>query len=803
MVKKKKVETKAQETKKPEKKRRGIRQFLRGLFWFLGSGKGKAPARQMAKPVAASGAKPRKREVSLSKQLRLWRKKSEELTKRVRALERQLKRSEIAPRQALGGVRVVYATAGHETVNLDKEIRKTKSLMKLMEIDYHKMRATPEQFRTKMLEYRERMHLLQLEKDELAREGMKIRHVGGRIKEIALKSPEGGPEVVGEFEQSIRTLPLEWSSDSAAELAEVASTGAVPRGAGGIPAKAGKALRAKKAAGKHVKSRMPMAGAVKKQAVKIKPAAKPMQVVQKARAIQKPASAQRKQAQAKPKPTQPKPAMLKPAQAKAKPALKKPLSAEPKPLQKKPAQAPSMPLSTPATGQKPVPVRIVGPKPGLAKPMPAKPEPAAPKQEKSPAPLTAPGISKTGPPKGILSRIKSATISKPLQKPVPPKPALRKPAPAQPKPMRKPMPAQPKSVPQKSAPLPAKKIQIKAEKVDVKAGREPMPKPKPVAVQGQAPKQEQAPPKQEQAPPKQEQTLPKQGMKPKAVQAPKQEPKKEGERSFKILSQREKIAQWAEERRAKLAEEREKQKRIAGELDGGAGEHGTTAASPAKAAPVQEPRPKQGGVQEKTGALRGLFKGKPANKSEEERIARLEERMESLMQKHNVSSSEVKREAMAIDAPSVVGSFNKLIGLLESKYEGTSRGGYGGRAGREPLPITTALGMDAMLQRSATEKSTPTELKKKRIVTDFDRTLSLVTEREKVRINEIASELNIAPSRVEECCDILERGNLIEIHYPAIGKPYVQIANYAELKAARKEKEKDEKPKKKGAGKNG
>ncbi|MBU1939669.1 hypothetical protein KKH30_02825, partial [Candidatus Micrarchaeota archaeon] len=467
----------------------------------------------------------------------------------------------------------------------------------------------------------------------------------------------------------------------------------------------------------------------------------------------------------------PVPVRQTPVQAKAKPALKKPLPAQPKPLPQKAAQAPRKPFPVPATEQAPVPVRIVESKPAAVKPVPAKPEPAKPKLEKPAVPLTKPGLQavskpKTEPPvlekqeipngglsKGILSKKKSATMLKPVRKPVPlpPKPA-----------QQKPILPKPKSPPQKPAMQAVKKFEVKAENVVVKGKDEPVTK-------------------------------------------PAQDPDSK-DHSFKIMSQREKIAQWAEERRARLNQDREKQKRIAGNLDEGTEEHDAAPATPAKADTVQEPLPKQGEAQEKTGNLRSLFKGKPANKSEEERIAGLEERMTALMQKHNVSSNEVKREAMAIDAPSVVGSFNKLIGLLESKYEGTSggmyRGGRGGGAGRESLPNTTSLGMDAMLKRQAAETATPTDLKKKRIVTDFDRTLSLVTEREKIRISEIASELNISSGRVEECCDILERGNLIEIHYPAIGKPYVQVANYAELRAAQKEQEKDAKPKKKGAGKN-
>jgi hypothetical protein len=103
-----------------------------------------------------------------------------------------------------------------------------------------------------------------------------------------------------------------------------------------------------------------------------------------------------------------------------------------------------------------------------------------------------------------------------------------------------------------------------------------------------------------------------------------------------------------------------------------------------------------------------------------------------------------------------------------------------------------------MLSSNSKElKSVAVELKKHVIVTDFDRINSLVKEKQKISLNEVAKKLKLIPIRVAECANVLEKAGLIEIEYPALGAPKLIIKGFKEKEQELKKQLKENKNKKK------
>ena len=116
-----------------------------------------------------------------------FRKSMENLSRGIGKLSRELKSQRVNARHALGGVQVIYTQLKKEERNVDKEIAETKSLMDFMEKKYMKREINEHEFREKMIEYNEKLHLLGLEKKQLS--GHK-ETLGGAVKKIPqLKKP--------------------------------------------------------------------------------------------------------------------------------------------------------------------------------------------------------------------------------------------------------------------------------------------------------------------------------------------------------------------------------------------------------------------------------------------------------------------------------------------------------------------------------------------------------------------------------------------------------------------------------------
>jgi len=79
-------------------------------------------------------------------------------------------------------------------------------------------------------------------------------------------------------------------------------------------------------------------------------------------------------------------------------------------------------------------------------------------------------------------------------------------------------------------------------------------------------------------------------------------------------------------------------------------------------------------------------------------------------------------------------------------------------------------------------KGVPVELKEHKIVTAFDQVYDLVKKTKRIKLGSIAKELGLSRKAVEDCTKILEDENLVEVEYPAIGDPLIEIVEYREWK---------------------
>lgn len=172
--------------------------------------------------------------------------------------------------------------------------------------------------------------------------------------------------------------------------------------------------------------------------------------------------------------------------------------------------------------------------------------------------------------------------------------------------------------------------------------------------------------------------------------------------------------------------------------------------------------------------VRRILEEKARGKINESRLLEIEEKIDRLMKTYNVPQTEIERRIEDIDTTKVIDSFNKLINLIELEHKA------------KEIEASKPVGMPKAFTETAKEvekiKGMAIELKKHRIVTDFDRIISLVNKRGKIKLGEIAKNLNISKKRAEECCNLLEEEGLVEIEYPAIGDVWVEVKDYKDMK---------------------
>lgn len=112
------------------------------------------------------------------------------LAEKIDKLNSSVEQKKIEPKQALGGAQVIYNELKSEKKDVSNEIKQTKSLMQFLEKDFLQRKINEEMFRKKMFDYREKLHLLSMEKKELLTQKKDLTKTTKSIPQVAPVSLE-------------------------------------------------------------------------------------------------------------------------------------------------------------------------------------------------------------------------------------------------------------------------------------------------------------------------------------------------------------------------------------------------------------------------------------------------------------------------------------------------------------------------------------------------------------------------------------------------------------------------------------
>ncbi len=181
-------------------------------------------------------------------------------------------------------------------------------------------------------------------------------------------------------------------------------------------------------------------------------------------------------------------------------------------------------------------------------------------------------------------------------------------------------------------------------------------------------------------------------------------------------------------------------------------------------------------------AVKTLEKGTPPEVTHE-RVEEIEKYVGDLLKKYKISKEEVEKEFGTLDKNRIIQDFDKLINLIELEKEAKKM-----EAKEIAAPPKTEIPF--ISRKKEKIKAMAKEIKKYRIVTDFDGVLNYVRKKGKVNVTKARKELHMDKKRFKECCDVLEKSKLIKIEYPAIGRMKLLDINYKEEKKKKGKKKK-------------
>ncbi|MFH1587218.1 MAG: hypothetical protein ABID38_05140 [Candidatus Diapherotrites archaeon] len=180
-----------------------------------------------------------------------------------------------------------------------------------------------------------------------------------------------------------------------------------------------------------------------------------------------------------------------------------------------------------------------------------------------------------------------------------------------------------------------------------------------------------------------------------------------------------------------------------------------------------------------------ILKAKARGKIDDHRLNELENKLTELAKRYNLSEKELEQDVLDIDTSKTIESFNKLVSLIDLEREANRR-----------LDQVRIVGVPKAFKESAKEveaiKGIATEIKKHRIVTDFDKIVAIVGQQGKLKLSELSAQLKIDKRTCSGLLPDLEKEGLLEIKYPAFGEVSVQLPGYDDMQKVLKEKKKAE-----------
>jgi len=168
----------------------------------------------------------------------------------------------------------------------------------------------------------------------------------------------------------------------------------------------------------------------------------------------------------------------------------------------------------------------------------------------------------------------------------------------------------------------------------------------------------------------------------------------------------------------------------------------------------------------------------------ETRLKKMEKKAEKLMSKYHIPEEEMEEAISKLGTKKLLADFDKLINLMELEHKTHELVEV-----VKPEKEKSYIGVTRPAVKEEV-KGVIRDIKKYRIITAFDKILSLVNQKGIAREKELVRELGMKKERVMECCEILKENGLLKIEYPPIGDTKIISKNYVPKKEKKKEKKK-------------
>ncbi len=162
-----------------------------------------------------------------------------------------------------------------------------------------------------------------------------------------------------------------------------------------------------------------------------------------------------------------------------------------------------------------------------------------------------------------------------------------------------------------------------------------------------------------------------------------------------------------------------------------------------------------------------LIEAKASGLINEDKLKEIEGHIEGLMKKYNIPENEIEGSLGAIRTEHLLEDLEKLIDIMELEHRTIGL--------VEERPSEAAA--PARIRREEA-KAIIKEIKKHRIVTDFDRILQLVNEKGRVRLNDAIKQLGVERRRMDEVIEILENEKLVRVDYSPMGGAWISASEY-------------------------
>lgn len=157
-------------------------------------------------------------------------------------------------------------------------------------------------------------------------------------------------------------------------------------------------------------------------------------------------------------------------------------------------------------------------------------------------------------------------------------------------------------------------------------------------------------------------------------------------------------------------------------------------------------------------------------KADAPRLERIEEKLDNLMDKHNVDKDMIAEHTETVDVNKVLKSIDNLASMVELEKKSKQI---------EKLPVVVEPEHFGHKKNKEQIKTIAIEIKEHRIITDLDTILSLVQERKKLSYGDI-KELGISEKDFKEYANILKQEGLVELGYSPLGSLYLKYIEKVE-----------------------